>query len=77
MENLGYLAAAYAIIFAAIFLYVMFIWRRQAALEADLRAIESRLRALDDAGGRATEAAAPSAGSPGAPRPAGQARSAR
>ncbi len=34
MEHLGYLFAAYAIIFAAIFLYVVFLWRRQAALDA-------------------------------------------
>lgn len=46
MENLGYLAAAYAIIFAVIFFYVLFIWRRQVALEAELRAIEARLKTL-------------------------------
>ena len=46
MENLGYLFTAYSIIFAAIFLYVVFIWRRQAALDAELRALESRLAAL-------------------------------
>ena len=31
MEHLGYLFAAYSIIFGVIFLYVLFIWRRQAA----------------------------------------------
>jgi CcmD family protein len=46
MENFGYLAAAYSIIFAAIFLYVMFIWRRQSRLEADLRGLETRLQEL-------------------------------
>lgn len=44
MENLGYLFVAYSIIFAAIFLYVLFLWRRQARLEAELRAIEDRLK---------------------------------
>ena len=53
MENLSYLFAAYAIIFAVIFGYVLFIWRRQAALEGELRAMEARMRALDEAGGGA------------------------
>ena len=47
MDNLSYLFAAYAIIFAVIFGYVLFIWRRQVALEAELRAMEARMRALD------------------------------
>ncbi|HTQ24921.1 MAG TPA: CcmD family protein [Candidatus Binataceae bacterium] len=51
MENLNYLFAAYAIIFAVIFGYVLFIWRRQAALERELRAMEARMRALEEAGG--------------------------
>ena len=46
MEHLGYLFAAYTIVFAVIFLYVLFIWRRQAALEAELRTLEARLRAV-------------------------------
>jgi CcmD family protein len=46
MEHLGYLFAAYTIVFAVIFLYVLFIWRRQAALEAELRSLEARLRAV-------------------------------
>ena len=46
MQNFGYLFAAYSIIFAVIFLYVMFIWRRQAGLEAEVRAIEARLKEL-------------------------------
>ena len=45
MEHLGYLFAAYTIVFAVIFLYLLFIWRRQAALEAELRTLEARLRA--------------------------------
>ncbi len=53
MDNLSYLFAAYAIIFALIFGYVMFIWRRQVALEIELRAMEARMRALDEAAGAA------------------------
>jgi len=48
MENFGYLFAAYSIIFVVIFLYVIFIWRRQAALDAELRALEARMAALTD-----------------------------
>ncbi len=48
MEHLGYLFAAYTIVFAVIFLYVLFIWRRQAALEAELRTLEARLRAVTE-----------------------------
>ena len=74
MENLGYLAAAYTIIFVVIFLYVLFIWRRQAALEAEVRAMQARLRELGESGdgsGQAEDAAAASASA------TGQARSAR
>lgn len=46
MEHFGYLFAAYSITFAVIFIYVMFIWRRQAALDAELARLEARLRAL-------------------------------
>ena len=48
MDNLGYLFAAYTIIFIVIFLYVLFIWRRQTRLEAELRATESRLKDVRD-----------------------------
>ncbi len=48
MEHFGYLFAAYSIIFAVIFLYVMFIWRRQAALDAELRTLEARMAALTE-----------------------------
>ena len=44
MENFGYLFAAYTIIFAVIFLYVVFIWRRQSRLEAELHLLEAQLR---------------------------------
>ncbi len=53
MDNLSYLFAAYAIIFAVIFGYVLFIWRRQIALEAELRAMEARLRTLAETAGAA------------------------
>jgi CcmD family protein len=39
---------AYSIIFAAFFLYVAFIWRRQAYLERELDALRKRLDALND-----------------------------
>ena len=58
MDNLSYLFAAYAIIFAVIFGCVLFIWRRQVALEAELRAMEARMKMLDDAAGAAKTAEA-------------------
>jgi CcmD family protein len=57
MEHLGYLFAAYTIVFAVIFLYVLFIWRRQAALEAELRTLEARLRAVAENSGDANSLA--------------------
>ncbi|HZO82778.1 MAG TPA: CcmD family protein [Candidatus Binataceae bacterium] len=74
MENLGYLAAAYAIIFVVIFLYVLFLWRRQAALEAELRAMEARLRALGETAERCVDTQ--TAVHSGAVPASGQARSA-
>jgi CcmD family protein len=49
--NFGYLFAAYSVIFVVIFLYVLFLWRRQAALEQELTALEDRFRALTEKGG--------------------------
>ncbi len=49
MEHLGYLFAAYSAIFIVIFLYVLFIWRRQARLEADLKVLEARIAAKQPA----------------------------
>jgi CcmD family protein len=46
MENLSYLVTAYTIIFAVIFLYVLFVWRRQRRLEEELRATEVKLDEL-------------------------------
>jgi CcmD family protein len=48
MDNFGYLFAAYTIIFAVIFLYVIFMWRRQSRLEVELRAMEARLKDVRD-----------------------------
>jgi len=48
MENFGYLFAAYSIIFAAIVLYVVFLWRRQARLDRRLRGLEIQLNSLRD-----------------------------
>jgi len=59
MEHFGYLFAAYSIIFVVIFLYVMFIWRRQVALDAELRTLEARIAPL---------AGRPAAGAPPEPR---------
>ncbi len=59
MEHLGYLFAAYSIIFVTIFLYVLFIWRRQGRLEAELRTLEDRFECL-----RATEEGAAAHQSP-------------
>jgi CcmD family protein len=58
MEHFGYLFAAYSIIFTVIFLYVVFIWRRQAAMDVELRALEARMATLAE-GSRASEAPAP------------------
>jgi len=46
MNNLGYLSAAYSVIFAAIFLYVVFVSRYQARLDLRLRSLELQLDAM-------------------------------
>lgn len=46
MDNLGYLGVAYALIFVVLFVYILFIWRRQAELEGELRALETKLKTL-------------------------------
>ena len=55
MEHFGFLFAAYSIIFAAIFLYVVFIWRRQVALDAEVKALESKLAEIEKVSGEKTE----------------------
>jgi len=47
MDHLGYLFAAYSAIFIVIFLYVVFLWRRQTHLEAELKALEAKLAERD------------------------------
>ncbi len=49
MDHFTFLVAAYSAIFIVIFLYVLFVWRRQAALEAELREMEARLKELIEA----------------------------
>ncbi len=44
MDHLAYLFAAYSIIFVLIALYVVFIGRRQARIEREIRRLESALR---------------------------------
>jgi CcmD family protein len=46
MDHFTFLVAAYSIIFAVIFLYVLYVWRRQTALESEIRAMEERLKSL-------------------------------
>jgi CcmD family protein len=46
MDHFTFLVVAYSAIFVVIFLYVLFVWRRQMALEADLREMEARLKEL-------------------------------
>jgi CcmD family protein len=48
MENFSYLFAAYSLIFAAIFVYVMFLWRKQVRLDNELRALEMQLREVHE-----------------------------
>jgi CcmD family protein len=48
MENFNYLLAAYSIIFAGIFLYVLFIWQRQSRIENAVRNLETRLQEVRD-----------------------------
>jgi len=48
MENLSYLFAAYSVIFAAVALYVIFLWRRQTRLDRRLRGLEIELNEIRD-----------------------------
>ena len=51
MEHFDYLFAGYTIIFVVIFAYVVFIWRRQARMETEVRAMEERLKNLKSPSG--------------------------
>jgi CcmD family protein len=46
MNHLSYLFAAYSIIFVAIFLYVLSLWRRQVRLEDELSHLEQEVREI-------------------------------
>jgi CcmD family protein len=46
MNHLSYLFAAYGIIFVAVFIYVILLWRRQVRLEADLLRLEQEMHEL-------------------------------
>ena len=48
MENFNYLLVAYSIIFAGIFLYILFIWQRQSRIESAVRNLETRLQEVLD-----------------------------
>ncbi len=52
MEHFGFLWAAYSIIFAVIFLYVVFIWRRQSRIESTISALEAKMAELNTASNR-------------------------
>ncbi len=47
MDHLGYLFAAYSIIFLLIGLYAIFIGMRQARLDREVRRLESALRKIE------------------------------
>jgi CcmD family protein len=49
MDHFTFLVVAYSAIFIVIFLYVLFVWRRQTALEGELREMEARLKELTEA----------------------------
>jgi CcmD family protein len=46
MNNLVYLVAAFAVIWALVFLYILYLGRRQQALFRELNALEEQLRAF-------------------------------
>jgi len=46
VTNLGYLFAAYSLIFVGILLYVLFIGRRQARLEVECQEMEATFERL-------------------------------
>ena len=52
MDHFPYLFAAYSIIFAAIFGYVLYLRRQHRALESELREVEARVKDLTGASNR-------------------------
>jgi len=55
-ENFPYLFAAYTVIWAAVFFYVLALERRQKQLEGMLRRLRRSLRGGDEGAGREDEA---------------------
>ena len=58
MQGFGFLFAAYSIIFVVMFLYVLFVARRQSTLETELRSLEHRLKDIDQSSKQAVAQAA-------------------
>jgi CcmD family protein len=46
MDNLVYLVAAFVVIWLSVFVYILYLARRQRALHQELQALEDRLRDL-------------------------------
>jgi len=44
MENAGYLFAAFGIIWAAIFIYILVLWKRQRSMQTDIALLKETLR---------------------------------
>ena len=52
MENLGYLVAAYTIIWIAISAYVLILYRRQRQLRREIDSLKEKMREKGAGGGR-------------------------
>ncbi len=52
MENLGYLVAAYTIIWIAISAYVLILYRRQKQLRREIDSLKEKIREKGADGGR-------------------------
>jgi CcmD family protein len=52
MENLGYLVAAYSVIWLAISIYVFILYRRQRQLRQEIDSLKEKVRKKGADGGR-------------------------
>jgi CcmD family protein len=52
MENLGYLVAAYSVIWLAISIYVFILYRRQRQLRREIDSLKEKVRKKGADGGR-------------------------